>query len=530
MLHLIAPLLALVQLPLPGSPADSLAWQDFDRDGLDDLLVVPGSGALRLLRNRGDGTFEHLTGAFSREAPVTRQAVWGDLDGDGWSDLATLGLRGELRLFTNLSGTRFEERAVGLEARGVQGAASLRVLDFDGDRALDLSLEGPDGPRLLRNTGSAHFTVVELGDTTLAALDPVPPRTEAPRTERASTPTATGSAPTSGPHTLTLPPPPTVTSVTAVSAGVPSGYMILGDTPTAPAGYTATGLVVKQERWIDRGRMLADRWLHGAAAVGSMIYVCGGQDTAGILGTVEGYSLASNSWVSLAPMPTARTGVGAAAVGTKIYAVGGSDGTNILATVEEYDTATNSWTPRAPMLQTRNLCAVVALGGKVYALGGLDASSTLLATVEEYDPSTNTWTSKAPMPSSRIQCGAVALNGKLHVTGGYDNFGAKKELVVYDPGTDTWTLKTPPLEPRYAHTSAVLGNQLLILGGTPASLDERYDPGSDSWVRLATGASDDGMAAVNAAGRVFTTGGAGSSLGRYVLEFDPVVLYAFEKN
>jgi len=526
MLHLTVMLVTLVQLPLPDAPVDALVWQDFDRDGREDLLVVPGSGALRLLRNRGDGTFEHLTRAFGRGAPVARQAVWGDLDGDGWSDLATLGPRGELRLFTNLAGDHLEELPVGLEVRSVQGASALRLLDFDGDRALDLTLDGPGGARLLRNAGGAHFVAVELGGAGPAPLAPAPSRESAPEAARTAPP-STGSTTTGSTVLAALPPPPTVSSATAIPVGIPPGYMILGDTPTAPAGYTATGLVVKQERWIDRAAM-TPRVQHGAAAVGNTIYVCGGSGST-LLSSVEGYDISTHSWTSLSPMSVARFSLGAAAVGTKVYAVGGGDATSVLGLVEEYDTTTDTWSVKAPLGVARLGCAVVAVAGKVYALGGMDASFTYIASVEEYDPSTNTWTPKAPVPSARIDASAATISGKIYLVGGY-NGAPLADLHVFDPATDTWTTKAPPFQGRYGHATAFLGNQLFVVGGPGATHIERYDPGIDTWVRVIPHPIIQGLSVVNAGGRLFALGGATGMPMNLTQEFDPVVLYAFEKN
>lgn len=85
---------------LPEDMGSGVAWGDFDNDGLDDLFVVSGGGALNLpnsqlapsvlYRNLGDGHFEKV-----QEFPDLRirgmGAAWGDYDNDGWLDLVVTG-------------------------------------------------------------------------------------------------------------------------------------------------------------------------------------------------------------------------------------------------------------------------------------------------------------------------------------------------------------------------------------------------------------------------------------------------------
>ncbi|HEX6906835.1 MAG TPA: FG-GAP-like repeat-containing protein [Terriglobales bacterium] len=85
---------------LPEDMGSGLAWGDFDNDGLDDLFVVSGGGALDvptsqlapsvLYRNRGNGRFEKM-----QDFPDLRirgmAAAWGDYNNDGWLDLVVTG-------------------------------------------------------------------------------------------------------------------------------------------------------------------------------------------------------------------------------------------------------------------------------------------------------------------------------------------------------------------------------------------------------------------------------------------------------
>ncbi len=85
---------------LPEDMGSGVAWGDFDNDGLDDLFVVSGGGALNLpdsqlapsvlYRNLGNGQFEKV-----KDFPDLRirgmAAAWGDYNNDGWLDLVVTG-------------------------------------------------------------------------------------------------------------------------------------------------------------------------------------------------------------------------------------------------------------------------------------------------------------------------------------------------------------------------------------------------------------------------------------------------------
>jgi len=134
---------------------------------------------------------------------------------------------------------------------------------------------------------------------------------------------------------------------------VPSGSMILGNSPVPPAGYT----------------------LVGANALG-------------------------NHWVSVAPVPTAREFLVTAAVNGRVYAIGGLAPGIALNTVEVYDPSSNSWSPAVNMPTARYGLAATAVNGKIYAIGGL-AGTIPVNTVEVYDPSNNSWSTAANMPTAR---------------------------------------------------------------------------------------------------------------------------------
>jgi len=129
---------------------------DFDGDGWTDLFLVNG-GSFEVLagrapvpphalfRNRGDGTFEDVTGRSG-----ISNAGWGmgcvaaDYDNDGSPDLYITYYRDPNQLWRNSGGWRFEDRGAASGAAGAPGRWNTGASfgDYDGDGDLDLFVAG----------------------------------------------------------------------------------------------------------------------------------------------------------------------------------------------------------------------------------------------------------------------------------------------------------------------------------------------------------------------------------------------------
>ena len=139
---------------------------DVDGDGLYDLVLMEsGPSAVRVLRNRGDGSFEEL-GVDKLGLSVAGMALScavGDYDADGLNDLA-VALADKVVLFHNLGKGKFEDvtAKAGLAAHNKPQAITFADYDHDGD--LDLFITGSalkDGGSanvLWRNNGNGTFT------------------------------------------------------------------------------------------------------------------------------------------------------------------------------------------------------------------------------------------------------------------------------------------------------------------------------------------------------------------------------------
>ena len=130
-------------MPWLSSVGAAAAAGDYDGDGFADLYVTnSGRGDNnRLLRNRGDGTFEDVTdysgvGCGNPEGG-SMHAIWGDVDNDGDLDLYVVKWAEPNQLFRN-DGGRFEDVSseAGVDYWGYGNGATF--LDFDRDGRLDL--------------------------------------------------------------------------------------------------------------------------------------------------------------------------------------------------------------------------------------------------------------------------------------------------------------------------------------------------------------------------------------------------------
>jgi len=129
------------------APSQVVAADDVDLDGdLDVFLGYENSGGerairfpCRLLRNRGDGTFEEI----GRQAGVvnglvTKGAAFGDYDGDGRPDLYVSNMHGPNRLYHNEGDCRFKDVAAELGVRAPLDSFACWFFDENNDGWLDL--------------------------------------------------------------------------------------------------------------------------------------------------------------------------------------------------------------------------------------------------------------------------------------------------------------------------------------------------------------------------------------------------------
>ncbi len=170
------------------------SWFDYDRDGWLDLMVVnydayslendhpcfsSGSGRRdycgpkayppepdRLLRNRGDGTFEDVTlpaGIAAADGPALG-VVAADFNGDGWLDVYVANDAADNQMWINDGAGRFRDEAAmgGTAVNGAgipEGSMGVVATDIEGDGDEDLFMVNiqTEGNTLYVNDGQGLF-------------------------------------------------------------------------------------------------------------------------------------------------------------------------------------------------------------------------------------------------------------------------------------------------------------------------------------------------------------------------------------
>ncbi len=157
------------------SPTTGIAVLDYNKDGWMDIAVThDGAPGLTLWRNV-EGP-EHIGRRFERVELPLKGALrgWGvtaiDIDNDGWIDLAAIvetKTGPEVRVLRNRGDGTFEDvsHALGLDAVKLHEPRGLIAADVDGDGAADLIVTQVNAPPvLLRNVGANknHFVRLDL--------------------------------------------------------------------------------------------------------------------------------------------------------------------------------------------------------------------------------------------------------------------------------------------------------------------------------------------------------------------------------
>lgn len=108
---------------------------DFDRDGWDDIYVIPYNAPALFFRNRGDGTFEEIGASIGLGLEGVNGALFADFDNDADDDVILSFYPNETKLLEH-TGETYVVKQEGLPSLTL----SMSAVDYDQDGLLDVYL------------------------------------------------------------------------------------------------------------------------------------------------------------------------------------------------------------------------------------------------------------------------------------------------------------------------------------------------------------------------------------------------------
>ncbi|GLC71250.1 hypothetical protein PLESTF_001094900 [Pleodorina starrii] len=217
---------------------------------------------------------------------------------------------------------------------------------------------------------------------------------------------------------------------------------------------------------------------HAAAAIGSKIWIFGGQQGRKFLRTLYCFDTETCTWTrrDTDSLPPARAGHSMVTVhGSVVYMFGGQ-GKRLYNDLYKLDPTTGAFTEveasGKPPSPRRGHSLVWDGRDYLVCFGGINQSSTD-AQLSVFSLSRGAWfmpQAFGPAPSARTQHTAQLLSpGVILIFGGCNSAGTFfNDAVVLDTRTFTWhkpgLLNTAPA-PRYHHTCSVVNGRILIYGG-----------------------------------------------------------------
>ncbi len=292
----------------------------------------------------------------------------------------------------------------------------------------------------------------------------------------------------------------------------------------------------------------------GNVYVGGSFDVVSGVST--LVNRIARYNIATNTWHTLGTgaqngvngfvYALAVDGSGGVYVGGVFTQAGGVSANN----VARFDPATNSWSALGTGAQNGVNDFVYALAidgsGGVYVGGNFTQAGGVSANrVARFDPATNTWSAFGTGAQNGVNSSVLVLavdgSGGVYVGGNFTQAGggSANHVARYNPQDSTWSaLGTGAQNGVNDGVSAlaidgsgrvVVGGRFTQAGGGSANHVARFDPATNTWSALGTGAQN-GVSnsvvalAIDGSGRVYVGGfftQAGGVASSYIARFTP---------
>lgn len=216
---------------------------------------------------------------------------------------------------------------------------------------------------------------------------------------------------------------------------------------------------------------------HRTSPSGTRDYFVDSVDTASLEPTVK--------WAAGPPLPAGRSSPAAVAVGSRIYVSGGQtlglDFHDEIWTATVESGALSPWAPAGTLPAPLATHAMVALGSRVYVFGGggeIDGGLAynpvaMMGTIDA-EGAIGGWKESGKLPTQVNAAAAVTSGLRVFVIGGGEAPDAHPTAAVSvgtqaEDGTLVWTAGTPLPGPAWLPCAVVSGDTIYVTGGFPAA-------------------------------------------------------------
>ncbi|XP_064100218.1 kelch-like protein 20 isoform X3 [Macrobrachium nipponense] len=264
-----------------------------------------------------------------------------------------------------------------------------------------------------------------------------------------------------------------------------------------------------------------------------VILVMAGESNGRVMRNIECFKMGLPSWQCSLPyvalrvenqidsslvlpcMNDARAYCAVASYNNLVYIIGGQTNNAFLSSVERFNIRKNKWDKLSPLPLAIHGTAAAFLEGCLYVVGGKTAVQHENRSWM-YDMEKNMWVSREPMTQPRVHHGLAALHGSLYAIGGISPLGANHQVHTscekYDPGSDSWMPIASLSQARAYLGVAVINDYLYAVGGYDGSYwlnsVERYDPLQDQWTSVSSMISLRSSFGITvSSGRIYCIGG-----------------------
>uniref|UniRef100_A0A0P4W6R1 Kelch-like protein diablo n=3 Tax=Scylla olivacea TaxID=85551 RepID=A0A0P4W6R1_SCYOL len=264
-----------------------------------------------------------------------------------------------------------------------------------------------------------------------------------------------------------------------------------------------------------------------------VLLVMGGESNGRLLRNTECFAVGYSSWRCsipevarrpnshyhqlqvLPPMQHARAYCAVATQQNMVYVLGGQTTKTFLASCECYNVLSNSWHHLNDLPEAMHGSGAAFLDGSLYLAGG-KSQERYHSGLWVYNEYKDTWSNRGSMGLGRAHFGLAALHGSLYAVGGVGWAKGGSQILdsceKYDPGADVWVPIASLGQARAYLGVAVIHDHLYAIGGYNGSqwlnCVERYDPLRDQWTSVSPMISARSSFGVTVShGRIYCLGG-----------------------